>query len=136
MFVSWEISGSGLRSGGHLDVFIDGFTPSTSVAPMFPFFETTIEWDDYGEVINPDDYIIKEEDRDQASMQVSFCGSRRSMRWFFMMYFVAIDMIIHLFNLWNFALSFSFSQMDDFLFIQRILIWGFDIRKKYIEDYF
>lgn len=47
---------------------------------MFPFFETTIEWDDYGEVINPDDYIIKEEDRDQASMQVSFCGSRRSMR--------------------------------------------------------
>lgn len=73
------MSGSGLRSAGHLDVFIDGFTPSTSVFPMFPFFETTAEWDDYGEVINPDDYIIKEEDRDQASMQVSFCGSRRIM---------------------------------------------------------
>ncbi|XP_042407472.1 cleavage and polyadenylation specificity factor subunit 2 isoform X1 [Zingiber officinale] len=66
---SYVSSGSGLRSAGHLDVFIDGFTPSTSVFPMFPFFETTAEWDDYGEVINPDDYIIKEEDRDQASMQ-------------------------------------------------------------------
>lgn len=38
---------------------------------MFPFFETRAAWDDYGEVINPDDYIIKEEDKDQSSMQVS-----------------------------------------------------------------
>ena len=61
------------RFGGHLDIVIDGFIlPATSVAPMFPFFENTAEWDDYGEIINPDDYIIKEEDMDQASMQVSF----------------------------------------------------------------
>ncbi|KAH9316523.1 hypothetical protein KI387_025150, partial [Taxus chinensis] len=51
------------RLGGYRDVFCDGFTPSpTSVAPMFPFYENTNEWDEFGEVINPDDYIIKEED--------------------------------------------------------------------------
>ncbi|XP_008787501.1 cleavage and polyadenylation specificity factor subunit 2 [Phoenix dactylifera] len=58
------------RFGEHLDIVIDGFIPpATSVSPMFPFFENTAEWDDYGEIINPDDYIIKEEDMDQASMQ-------------------------------------------------------------------
>lgn len=58
---------------GHLDIVIDGFIPPASgVAPMFPFFENTAEWDDYGEIINPDDYIIKDEDMDQPSMQVSF----------------------------------------------------------------
>lgn len=47
----------------HRDVFCDGFTPSpTTVAPMFPFYENTNEWDEFGEVINPEDYIIKEED--------------------------------------------------------------------------
>ncbi|KAF3793568.1 Cleavage and polyadenylation specificity factor subunit 2 [Nymphaea thermarum] len=52
---------SGLR-----DILIDGFVPpSSSVAPMFPFFENSTEWDDFGEVINPDDYMIKEEDVDQ-----------------------------------------------------------------------
>lgn len=55
-----------------MDIVIDGFVPpSTSVAPMFPLFENTAEWDDYGEVINPDDYIRKEEDMDQLSMLVS-----------------------------------------------------------------
>eukprot|EP00262_Sarcandra_glabra_P011101 TRINITY_DN26812_c0_g1_i1.p1 TRINITY_DN26812_c0_g1~~TRINITY_DN26812_c0_g1_i1.p1 ORF type:complete len:739 (+),score=139.59 TRINITY_DN26812_c0_g1_i1:133-2349(+) len=55
---------------GHRDIFIDGFIPpSTSVAPMFPFFENSTEWDDFGEVINPDDYVSKEEDMD-ASMHV------------------------------------------------------------------
>lgn len=38
---------------------------------MFPFFENTSEWDDFGEVINPDDYVIKDEDMDQAGMLVS-----------------------------------------------------------------
>ncbi|KAJ1694426.1 hypothetical protein LUZ63_011124 [Rhynchospora breviuscula] len=48
---------------GQMDILIDGFTPPlTSVAPMFPFFENTAEWDDFGEVINPDDYVIQEED--------------------------------------------------------------------------
>ncbi|CAN6461690.1 unnamed protein product [Victoria cruziana] len=52
---------SGLR-----DILIDGFVPpSSSVAPMFPFFENSTEWDDFGEVINSDDYMMKEEDADQ-----------------------------------------------------------------------
>lgn len=38
---------------------------------MFPFYENTFEWDDFGEVINPDDYMRNDEDMDQASMQVS-----------------------------------------------------------------
>lgn len=39
---------------------------------MFPFYENTFDWDDFGEVINPDDYVIKDEDMDQAGMHVSF----------------------------------------------------------------
>ncbi|XP_073012488.1 cleavage and polyadenylation specificity factor subunit 2 isoform X1 [Typha latifolia] len=68
--ISSSVAGSRFGGfGGHLDILIDGFVaPSTSVAPMFPFFENKAEWDDYGEVINPDNYIIKEEDMDQASM--------------------------------------------------------------------
>lgn len=57
--------------GGYRDILIEGFVPpSTSVAPMFPFYENSFEWDDFGEVINPDDYVIKDEDMDQTSMQV------------------------------------------------------------------
>ncbi|KAL5744627.1 hypothetical protein ACOSQ2_027743 [Xanthoceras sorbifolium] len=57
------------HGGGFRDIFIDGFVPpSTSVAPMFPFYDDTSEWDDFGEVINPDDYVIKDEDMDQAAM--------------------------------------------------------------------
>lgn len=53
------------------DILIDGFVPpSTSVAPMFPFYENSSEWDDFGEVINPDDYVIKEDDMDLTSVQV------------------------------------------------------------------
>lgn len=60
---------TGTQRGGHQDIFIDGFIPpSTSVAPMFPFYENSSEWDDFGEVINPDDYVIAEEDMVQASM--------------------------------------------------------------------
>ncbi|KAL5075902.1 hypothetical protein RYX36_014886 [Vicia faba] len=56
------------KNGGYRDVFIDGFVPpSTSVAPMFPCYENASEWDDFGEVINPDDYVIKEEDMDQTA---------------------------------------------------------------------
>ncbi|XP_078182695.1 cleavage and polyadenylation specificity factor 100 isoform X2 [Carex rostrata] len=48
---------------GKMDILVDGFTPpSTSVTPMFPFFENTAQWDDFGEVINPDDYVIQEEE--------------------------------------------------------------------------
>lgn len=50
---------------------IDGFvSPSTSVSPMFPFYENSATWDDFGEVINPDDYVIKEENMDQSFLQV------------------------------------------------------------------
>lgn len=64
-------SQEGSRGGGFRDVFIDGFVPpSTSVAPMFPCFENTIEWDDFGEVINPDDYVINDEDMDHTAMHV------------------------------------------------------------------
>ncbi|XP_058779173.1 cleavage and polyadenylation specificity factor subunit 2-like isoform X2 [Vicia villosa] len=55
------------KNGGYRDVFIDGFVPPTSVAPMFPCYENASEWDDFGEVINPDDYVIKEEDMDQTA---------------------------------------------------------------------
>ncbi|XP_052209031.1 cleavage and polyadenylation specificity factor subunit 2 isoform X2 [Diospyros lotus] len=61
----------GRHSGAYRDIFIDGFVlPSSSIAPMFPFYENSSEWDDFGETINPDDYIIKEEDMDQGAMQV------------------------------------------------------------------
>lgn len=61
------------KNGGYRDVFIDGFVPpSSSVAPMFPCYENITEWDDFGEVINPDDYVIKEEDMDQVANNVSF----------------------------------------------------------------
>ncbi|KAJ0098851.1 hypothetical protein Patl1_20140 [Pistacia atlantica] len=57
--------------GGYKDMLIDGFVPlSTSVAPMFPFYENTFDWDDFGEVINPDDYVINDQDMDQAAMHV------------------------------------------------------------------
>ncbi|KAL5142373.1 Cleavage and polyadenylation specificity factor subunit 2 [Glycine soja] len=60
---------TGPRGGGYRDIFIDGFVPpSTSVAPIFPCYENTSEWDDFGEVINPDDYVIKDEDMDQTAM--------------------------------------------------------------------
>lgn len=39
---------------------------------MFPFYENSSEWDDFGEVINPDDYVIKEDDMDLASVQVKY----------------------------------------------------------------
>lgn len=58
-------SEGGTSVGGHKDILIDGFvSPSTSVAPMFPFFENSAAWDDFGEVINPDDYMIKEDNMD------------------------------------------------------------------------
>lgn len=40
---------------------------------MFPLYENSSEWDDFGEVINPDDYMRKDEDMDQASMLVNLC---------------------------------------------------------------
>ncbi|XP_015573897.1 cleavage and polyadenylation specificity factor subunit 2 isoform X2 [Ricinus communis] len=56
----------GSQGTGYRDILFDGFVPpSTSVAPMFPFYENTTEWDDFGEVINPDDYVIKDDDMDQ-----------------------------------------------------------------------
>ncbi|PIA49419.1 hypothetical protein AQUCO_01300318v1 [Aquilegia coerulea] len=62
---------TGPQSGGHRDILIDGFVPpATSVAPMFPFHENVSEWDDFGEVINPDDYVIKEDAMDQTYMEV------------------------------------------------------------------
>ncbi|KAL3524286.1 hypothetical protein ACH5RR_017120 [Cinchona calisaya] len=62
----------GQRSDAFRDVLIDGFIPpSTSVAPMFPFYDYASEWDDFGEVINPDDYIVKDENIDQTLMAVN-----------------------------------------------------------------
>lgn len=62
----------GPHGGKSHDIFIDGFVPPpTSVAPMFPFYDNSAEWDDFGEVINPDDYIIKDDDMDHMSMHVS-----------------------------------------------------------------
>ncbi|CAN6171963.1 unnamed protein product [Urochloa humidicola] len=62
-------STNGSQFGGNNDILIDGFVPpSTSVAPMFPFFENTAEWDDFGEVINPDDYTMKQDEMDSSLM--------------------------------------------------------------------
>ncbi|KAH7429669.1 hypothetical protein KP509_09G061000 [Ceratopteris richardii] len=53
----------------HRNVFTDGFTSSqNSVFPMFPFYENTNEWDEYGEVINPEDYVKKDEDMMDVSL--------------------------------------------------------------------
>ncbi|XP_071929499.1 cleavage and polyadenylation specificity factor subunit 2-like isoform X3 [Coffea arabica] len=61
----------GQRSEAFRDVLIDGFLPpSTSVAPMFPFYDCSSEWDDFGEVINPDDYVTKDVNIDQMLMPV------------------------------------------------------------------
>ncbi|XP_050206694.1 cleavage and polyadenylation specificity factor subunit 2 [Mercurialis annua] len=61
----------GSHRTGYRDVLIDGFvSPSASVAPMFPFYKNTTEWDDFGEVINPDDYVIKDNDMDQSAMHI------------------------------------------------------------------
>lgn len=71
--IHYILSAVGLQHGAFRDVLIDGFVPPPSTAaPMFPFYENSVEWDDFGEVINPDDYIIKDDDMDQASMRVSF----------------------------------------------------------------
>ncbi|VFQ80590.1 unnamed protein product [Cuscuta campestris] len=57
--------------GAFKDVFIDGFVvPSSSVAPIFPCFDNPVEWDDFGEVINPDDYVNKDEHIEQSLMTV------------------------------------------------------------------
>ncbi|XP_010550556.1 PREDICTED: cleavage and polyadenylation specificity factor subunit 2 isoform X2 [Tarenaya hassleriana] len=60
---------AGSHGPAYKDILIDGFVPPTSsVAPMFPFYENTPEWDDFGEVINPDDYVIKDEDMGQGGI--------------------------------------------------------------------
>ncbi|GJZ70139.1 cleavage and polyadenylation specificity factor subunit 2 isoform X1 [Tanacetum coccineum] len=61
---------AGVRGEAYRDVLIDGFVPTSSVAPMFPFYDNSSEWDDFGEVINPDDYVIKDEDMDMGSMHM------------------------------------------------------------------
>jgi cleavage and polyadenylation specificity factor subunit 2 len=38
---------------------------------MFPFYENSLDWDEFGEVINPDDYVVQDEDMDQSAMHVS-----------------------------------------------------------------
>jgi cleavage and polyadenylation specificity factor subunit 2 len=35
---------------------------------MFPFHENTSEWDEYGEVINPDDFVMQEDDAMDVSL--------------------------------------------------------------------
>lgn len=58
---------SGTHGDAYRDVLIDGFVPpASSVAPMFPFYENSSEWDDFGEIINPDDYVIKEDGMDHS----------------------------------------------------------------------
>ncbi|KAH0978924.1 hypothetical protein GBA52_006101 [Prunus armeniaca] len=65
------LDAAGPHGGGYRDMLIDGFTPpSTSAAPMFPFYENNSDWDDFGEVINPDDYVIKDADMDQGAVHV------------------------------------------------------------------
>ncbi|CAM0948434.1 unnamed protein product [Alopecurus aequalis] len=66
---SRKSSNAGSHVGWNVDILIDGFVPpATSVAPMFPFFENTAAWDDFGEVINPDDYMMKQDEMDNNLM--------------------------------------------------------------------
>nr|TKW00394.1 hypothetical protein SEVIR_8G106101v2 [Setaria viridis] len=66
---SHGFSNAGSHFGDNMDIRIHGFIPpSTSVAPRFPFFENTAEWDDFGEIINPDDYMMKQEEMDNTLM--------------------------------------------------------------------
>eukprot|EP00850_Spirogloea_muscicola_P007711 SM000039S14541 [mRNA] locus=s39:747754:753165:+ [translate_table: standard] len=45
------------------EVLVEGFVPSpTSVAPMFPHSSRKATFDEYGEVIDPDDFVVKRED--------------------------------------------------------------------------
>lgn len=60
------------HGGRYRDISIDGFVPAPNCdAPMFPFYGNASEWDDFGEVINPDDYVIKDDDTDQGALPVS-----------------------------------------------------------------
>lgn len=60
----WVMDAGGLVTGGaplQHEVLIDGFSaPTNTAAPVFPYHENTSEWDEYGELINPDDYVIRE----------------------------------------------------------------------------
>ena len=67
---------------------------STSVAPIFPFYENTSDWDDFGEVINPDDYVIKDEDMDQSAMRVSACFFVPSELDYFRMLYLSIFILL------------------------------------------
>ncbi|RLM59025.1 hypothetical protein C2845_PM18G04780 [Panicum miliaceum] len=64
-------SNAGSRLIGNMGILIHGFVPpSTSVAPRFPLFENTAERDDFGEIINPDDYLMKQNEMDDTLMLV------------------------------------------------------------------
>ena len=68
MFLNIVMSSAQLGLAHHRHVFMDGFKSSpSSVAPMFPFHDNAHDWDEYGEVINPDDFIMQEDD----SMDIS-----------------------------------------------------------------
>ncbi|CAA2971808.1 cleavage and polyadenylation specificity factor subunit 2 [Olea europaea subsp. europaea] len=60
---------AGLQFSAYRDVLIDGFVPPPSSAgPMFPFYENSAEWDDFGEIINLEDYTRNNEDMDHSSI--------------------------------------------------------------------
>ncbi|XP_019158080.1 PREDICTED: cleavage and polyadenylation specificity factor subunit 2-like isoform X1 [Ipomoea nil] len=66
-----SLNATSLQVGPYKDVLIDGFVlPSSSVAPMFPCYVKSSDWDDFGEVINPDDYVIQEEHMELSLMPV------------------------------------------------------------------
>ncbi|CAH9121693.1 unnamed protein product [Cuscuta epithymum] len=61
--------------GAFKDVFIDGFAPpSSSVAPIFPCYDNSADWDDFGEVINPDDYVSKDEHMEPSLVDGNLLG--------------------------------------------------------------
>ncbi|CAO2141490.1 unnamed protein product [Urochloa humidicola] len=66
---SHKSSNAGSHLGGNMDILIDGFVPPPiSVSPRFPLFENTAEWDDFGKIINPDDYLMKQDEIDDTLM--------------------------------------------------------------------
>lgn len=56
---------------------------------MFPSFENSAAWDDFGEVINPDDYMIKEDNMELSFLQVGFLNKKTGNRIYCCIVFVS-----------------------------------------------
>ncbi|KAI3940112.1 hypothetical protein MKW92_052022 [Papaver armeniacum] len=63
-------NGSDVKDDDPMVIDASNAPASSEGISMFPFYENSSEWDDFGEIINPDDYVVKEEDMDLMSIHV------------------------------------------------------------------